>query len=89
MREEDVVVDVRPKEYRAGHIPGARSVPVGTLEAYLEELPQGREIVAYCRSPYCLFSDEAVALLRSRGYQARRLQEELPNWRATGLPVEI
>jgi rhodanese-related sulfurtransferase len=91
MREEGVVVlDVRPEEeYRSGHIPGARSVPVERLEAYLEEIPRDREVVAYCRSPYCVFSDEAVALLRSRGYRARRLQEGLPDWRAAGLPVEI
>jgi rhodanese-related sulfurtransferase len=90
MREEGVVVlDVRPEEeYRSGHIPGARSVPVERLEAYLEEIPQEREIVAYCRGPYCVFSDEAVVLLRSRGYRARRLQEGLPDWRAAGLPIE-
>src|SRR5215203_2519552 len=91
MREEGVVVlDVRPEEeYRAGHIPGASSVPVERLEAYLEEVPKDREVIAYCRGPYCVFSDEAVALLRSRGYRARRLQEGLPDWRAAGLPVEI
>lgn len=84
-----VVLDVRPEaEYRAGHIPGARSVPVARLEAYLEEIPKDREVVAYCRGPYCVFSDEAVALLRSRGYQARRLAEGLPDWRAAGMPVE-
>jgi len=89
-REGDVVVlDVRPEqEYRAGHIPGARSVPLEKLEAYLEEIPKEREIVAYCRGPYCVFSDEAVALLRSRGYQAKRLAEGLPDWRAAGMPVE-
>jgi rhodanese-related sulfurtransferase len=91
MREEGVVVlDVRPEEeYRSGHIPGARSVPVERLEAYLEEIPRDREVVAYCRGPYCVFSDEAVALLRSRGYRARRLQEGLPDCRAAGLPVEM
>jgi rhodanese-related sulfurtransferase len=84
MCEEGVeVLDVRPEEeYRSGHIPGARSVPVERLEAYLEEIPRDREVVAYCRGPYCVFSDEAVALLRSRGYRARRLQEGLPDWRA-------
>ena len=89
-REEGVMVlDVRPEEeYRAGHIPGARSVPIERLEAYLEEIPKDREVVAYCRGPYCVFSDEAVALLRSRGYRARRLEEGLPDWRAAGLPVE-
>jgi rhodanese-related sulfurtransferase len=90
MHEEGVVVlDVRPEEeYRAGHIPGARSVPVERLEAYLEDIPKDREVVAYCRGPYCVFSDEAVALLRSRGYRASRLEEGLPDWRAAGRPVE-
>jgi rhodanese-related sulfurtransferase len=84
-----VVLDVRPEvEYRAGHIPGALSVPVDTLEAALQTLPRDREIVAYCRGPYCVFSDEAVALLRSRGYRAHRLRQGLPDWRAAGMPVE-
>src|SRR5215218_5290581 len=84
-----VVLDVRPEEeYRAGHIPGAISVPVDTLEAALQTLPRDREIVAYCRGPYCVFSDEAVALLRARGYRARRLQQGLPDWRAAGYPIE-
>lgn len=89
-REGDVIVlDVRPQEeYRAGHIPGAHSVPLERLEAYLEEIPKDREVVAYCRGPYCVFSDEAVALLRSHGYQARRLADGLPDWRAAGMPVE-
>jgi rhodanese-related sulfurtransferase len=85
-----VVLDVRPEqEFRAGHIPGAHSVPLERLEAYLEEIPEDQEVVAYCRGPYCMFSDEAVDLLRSRGYRARRLAEGLPDWRAAGLPVEI
>jgi rhodanese-related sulfurtransferase len=84
-----VVLDVRPEEeYRAGHIPGALSVPVDTLEAALKTLPRDREVVAYCRGPYCVFSDEAVAFLRARGYQARRLRQGLPDWRAAGMPVE-
>ena len=84
-----IVLDVRPEEeYRAGHIPGALSVPVDGLEAALQALPKDREIVAYCRGPYCVFSDEAVALLRSRGYRARRLRQGLPDWRAAGMPVE-
>jgi rhodanese-related sulfurtransferase len=84
-----VVLDVRPEsEYRAGHIPGARSVPVDALEAMLQTLPKDREIVAYCRGPYCVFSDEAVSLLRSRGYRAYRLRQGLPDWRAAGMPVE-
>ncbi len=84
-----VVLDVRPEEeYRAGHIPGALSVPVDALEAALQTLPRDREVVAYCRGPYCVFSDEAVAYLRARGYRARRLRQGLPDWRAAGLPVE-
>jgi rhodanese-related sulfurtransferase len=88
-----VVLDVRPEEeYRAGHIAGARSVPVERLEAYLEAylegMPRDREVVAYCRGPYCVFSDEAVRLLRSRGFRASRLVEGFPEWRAAGLPVE-
>jgi rhodanese-related sulfurtransferase len=84
-----VVLDVRPKEeYRAGHIPGALSVPVDALEAALQTLPKDKEIVAYCRGPYCVFSDEAVAFLGSRGYRVSRLAEGLPDWRAAGRPVE-
>jgi rhodanese-related sulfurtransferase len=87
--ESVMVLDVRPEEeYRAGHIPGALSVPVDALEAALQTLPRDREIVAYCRGPYCVFSDEAVALLRSHGYRARRLRQGLPDWRAAGMPVE-
>ena len=84
-----VVLDVRPEEeYRAGHIPGALSVPVDALEAALKTLPRDREMVAYCRGPYCVFSDEAVAFLRARGYRACRLRQGLPDWRAAGMPVE-
>src|ERR671911_141969 len=80
-----VVLDVRPEEeYRAGHIPGAISVPVDALEATLQTLLKDREIVAYCRGPYCVFSDEAVALLGSRGFRARRLRQGLPDWRGGG-----
>jgi rhodanese-related sulfurtransferase len=89
LHEEDVVVlDVRPAtEYRAGHIPGAYSIPIDELTARLHELPAEREIVAYCRGPYCVFADEAVALLRARGYRASRLAEGFPDWRAAGFPV--
>ena len=84
-----VLLDVRPaEEYEASHLPQARSIPVEELEARLAELPADKEIVAYCRGPYCVFADEAVALLRARGYQARRLAEGLPDWRALGLPIE-
>jgi rhodanese-related sulfurtransferase/DNA-binding transcriptional ArsR family regulator len=90
MHENDVIVlDVRPvAEYQAGHIPGARSIPADELAARLDELPLDREIVAYCRGPYCVFSDNAVALLRAHGYHAARLGEGLPDWRAAGLPIE-
>ncbi len=84
-----VVLDVRPRlEYDQGHIVGARSIPLAQLERYLAELPADREIVAYCRGPYCVFADEAVSLLLQRGFRARRLTEGLPEWRAAGYPVE-
>jgi rhodanese-related sulfurtransferase/biotin operon repressor len=83
-----VVLDVRPEEeYRAGHIPGAVSVPLEQLATRLGDLPRGREVVAYCRGPYCLMAFEAVRLLRARGRSARRLVEGFPEWRAAGLPV--
>lgn len=90
VRKEDVVVlDVRPSpEFRSGHIPGARSVPVRELKRRLSELPKREEIVAYCRGPYCVYADEAVALLRRRGYKARRLATGFPDWKAAGLPIE-
>ncbi len=84
-----ILLDVRPvEEYATAHIPGALSIPVAELEARLPEIPQDREIVAYCRGPYCVFADEAVTLLRTSGYQASRLEQGLPDWRALGLPVE-
>jgi rhodanese-related sulfurtransferase len=91
MRDGDVtVVDVRPTdEYEAGHIPGALSVPVPALKRRLRELPKGREVIAYCRGQYCVYSLEAVTLLRKHGYRARRAHEGLPDWRAAGLPVEM
>jgi rhodanese-related sulfurtransferase/DNA-binding transcriptional ArsR family regulator len=91
MREDDVtVVDVRPKdEYEAGHIPGALSVPVSDLKRRLRELPKTREVIAYCRGRYCVYSLDAVTLLRKQGYRARRAHEGLPDWRAAGLPVEV
>jgi rhodanese-related sulfurtransferase len=87
--EQVVVLDVRPaEEYLVGHLPHARSLPVTELEARLAELPADKEIVAYCRGPYCVFADEAVALLRQRGYRASRLYEGLPDWQLLGLPIE-
>src|ERR671928_308121 len=84
------LLDVRPElEYRQGHIAGARSIPVAELERRLSELPRGREVVAYCRGPYCVYSDEAAQLLQKHGFQVRRLVEGFPEWRAAGLPVEV
>ena len=83
-----VVLDVRPAaEYAAGHLPGAVSIPVGELRRRLAELPADREVVAYCRGPYCAFAHEAVALLREEGFSARRLEDGLPEWQAAGLAV--
>lgn len=84
-----VVIDARPAlEYRQGHIAGARSIPPGELERRLAELPRDGEIVAYCRGPYCVYADEAVALLRRHGFRARRLTEGFPEWQAAGYPTE-
>ena len=90
LKEKSVVVlDVRPaKEYSAGHIAGARSIPLEKLRRQLKALPKSREIVAYCRGPYCVFADEAVAILQAHGLKARRLQEGFPDWRAKGFPTE-
>ena len=86
--EDLVVLDVRPAaEYAAGHLPGAVSIPVGELRRRLAELPADREVVAYCRGPYCAFAHEAVALLRQEGFSARRLEDGLPEWQAAGLAV--
>jgi len=84
-----VVIDVRPtEEYRAGHIPGALSVPLDQLARRIRELPARKEVVAYCRGPYCLMAYGAVEKLRGRGRRARRLADGLPEWRAAGLPIE-
>jgi len=83
------VVDVRPsREYAQGHIAGALNIPLEQLKKRLKELPRDREIVAYCRGPWCVLSYEAVARLRKAGMQARRLEDGLPEWRRAGLPVE-
>lgn len=82
------VLDVRPaEEYAAGHVPGAINVPLEKLEGYLAKLPKRREVVAYCRGPFCLMSFEAVLKLRKRGLRARRLRDGFPEWKAAGLPV--
>jgi rhodanese-related sulfurtransferase/DNA-binding transcriptional ArsR family regulator len=83
------LLDVRPAdEFAAGHIPGALSVPVAELADRLRELPKRKEIVAYCRGPYCVLAVTAVELLRQRGYRARRLIESIPAWRARGYPID-
>ena len=89
-RGEVVVLDVRPpEEYRAGHIPGALSVPLKQLRSHLSKLPRNQDIVAYCRGPYCVLAAEAVELLRAKGFRALRLEDGIPEWRAHGLPVAI
>jgi rhodanese-related sulfurtransferase/DNA-binding HxlR family transcriptional regulator len=89
-RGDVVVLDVRPEvEFRAGHIAGARSAPLPMLEDFAARLPRTREIVAYCRGPYCVYADDAVRLLRDRGLNARRLDVGYPEWQRAGLPVEI
>ena len=82
------VLDVRPAdEYAAGHLPKAVNIPLRELPRRLREIPRDREIVAYCRGPYCVLAFEAVALLRGRGFKARRLEDGYPEWRAAGLPI--
>jgi len=82
------VIDVRPREeYEAGHIPGALSMPLAEVKRRMKELPKSREVIAYCRGPYCVYSLDAVTLLRKRGYRARRAAEGLPDWRLAGMPV--
>ena len=83
-----VVLDVRPREeYRAGHIAGALSIPVDELPRRLRDLPSRKEIVAYCRGPYCVLSIQAVEFLNQKGFHALRLEEGVQDWRAMGLPV--
>jgi rhodanese-related sulfurtransferase len=82
------VLDVRPAaEFAAGHVPGAVNIPIDELERRLSELPRRKEVVAYCRGPFCLMSFEAVQLLRRVGLKARRLKDGLPEWRMAGLPT--
>ncbi|QGN58047.1 metalloregulator ArsR/SmtB family transcription factor [Nostocoides sp. HKS02] len=90
LRDGDVVVlDVRPAaEYAAGHIRGAISVPVQDLKARLREIPDGADVVAYCRGPFCVFADDAVRLLTQTGATAARLQDGFPEWAEAHLPVE-
>jgi rhodanese-related sulfurtransferase len=89
-RKGDVVIlDTRPaREYAAGHIAGAISVPIDDLQRRLRNLPKSKAYVAYCRGPYCVYADQAVARLRKTGRQAQRLVEGFPEWKSAGLPTE-
>lgn len=89
LRSRDVtLIDVRPAhEFEHGHIAGARSIPFERLAKEVKSLPRSDEVVAYCRGHYCVFADDAVRLLRKRGFNARRLADGFPEWRAAGLPV--
>lgn len=88
-RGDVVVIDVRPRnEYETAHLPFARSMPVAEIENRFAELPAEIEIVAYCRGPFCLLSDEAVALLAAKGYRVRKILDGVSEWRAAGLSVE-
>ena len=89
-RGDLVVLDVRPpSEFRAGHIAGARSVPISELRRNLRALSKDVEVVAYCRGPYCVYADDAVRELNRRGYRAQRLEDGYPEWKQTGLPVAV
>jgi rhodanese-related sulfurtransferase/DNA-binding MarR family transcriptional regulator len=88
-RGDVVVIDVRPEEeYDVAHLPYARSMPVTEIEKRLAELPKGREIVAYCRGPFCLMSDEAQKLLSRKGYRVRKILDGVAEWQAAGMPLE-
>jgi len=84
-----IVLDVRPAdEYAAGHVPGSINVPVKELEKQIKKMDNKKEIIAYCRGPYCVLSYDTVALLRTKGFKARRLKDGMPEWKRAGLPVE-
>ena len=83
------VLDVRPEdEYAAGHVPKAINIPLRELTRRLRQIPKNREVVAYCRGPYCVLAFEAVAILRERGFKVRRLEDGYPEWKAAGLPTD-
>ena len=89
-RGEVIVFDVRPEvEYAAGHIAGARSIPVRELRRHLRAMPRNSEVVAYCRGPYCVYADDAVRELNKKGFRARRLVDGFPEWKRAGLPVAV
>ena len=89
-RGEVVILDVRPEvEFAAGHIAGARSVPITELRRHLRALPDDTDVVAYCRGPYCVYADDAVRELNKKGFRARRLIDGFPEWKRAGLPVAV
>jgi rhodanese-related sulfurtransferase len=89
-RKDVVVLDVRPApEYAAGHIAGARSIPIAELSRRLKDVSKQIDVIAYCRGPYCVFADDAVRTLRRRGFRAVRLEDGFPEWRDAGLPVGV
>ena len=86
---EVTVLDVRPvEEFQAGHIPGARSIPITELSARLQEIPKDRDVVAYCRGPYCVMAVDAAVLLRRKGFTAHRMEQGVADWRARGWRIE-
>lgn len=88
-KKEAVVIDVRPEvEYQAGHLPGALGLPLADLERRLKELPRDKAIVAYCRGPYCVYADDALALLAERGWKVARLEEGVAEWQQAGYAIE-
>lgn len=88
--EKVTLVDVRPEsEYHKGHIANALSIPIDQLKDRLKELPKKNQIIAYCRGPFCVFADEAVAMLTEAGYKVNRLEEGFPDWQLEGLPIEL
>jgi len=90
LRGDVVLLDVRPLvEYKAGHLPGAVSIPLDELERRLSELPAERTVVAYCRGPYCVYADEALELLAARGWKVARLEEGVAEWQQAGLSLEV
>lgn len=89
-RGELLLLDVRPEaEYSAGHIAGARWMPIGELRRQLRVLPKDAEVVAYCRGPYCVYADDAVRELKRKGFRARRLVDGFPEWKRAGLPIAV